>query len=63
VAPELGAFDNTVFRDEIDQAVTDIIGNPRIPSIEYADVAVPVTLPTVTTEDGTLRFAPGLPRG
>jgi hypothetical protein len=63
VAPELGAFDNTVFREEVDQAVADIIGNPRIPPIEYADVAVPVTIPTIITEDGTLRFAPGAPRG
>ena len=66
VAPELGGFDNTVFREEVDQAVADIIGNPRIPPIEYADVlpaTVPVTIPDATSEDGTLRFAPGAPRG
>ena len=63
MAPELGGFDNTVFREEVDQAVADIISNPRIPPIEYANVAVPVTVPAVTTEDGTLRFAPGAPRG
>lgn len=67
VAPELGGFDNTVFREEVDQIVTDIIGNPKIPPIEYADVAVTVPIPTTitptTTEDGTLRFAPGAPRG
>jgi hypothetical protein len=61
VAPELGGFDNTVFREEVDQAVADIIGNPRIPPIEYAPV--PVTIPEITSEDGTLRFAPGAPRG
>jgi hypothetical protein len=62
---ELGGFDNTVFREEVDQAVADIIGNPRIPPIEYADVLapVPVTIPDATAEDGTLRFAPGAPRG
>jgi hypothetical protein len=66
VAPELGGFDNTVFREELDQTVTDIIGNPRIPPIEYADIAnvvVPVTISTVNKDDGTLRFAPGAPRG
>lgn len=66
VAPELGGFDNTVFRDEVDQAVTDIIGNPRIPPIEYANAlpaTVQVTIPDATAEDGTLRFAPGAPRG
>lgn len=66
VAPELGAFDNTVFRDEVDEAVADIIGNDKIPNIEYADqlATVPaVTIPAATDEDGTLRFAPGAPRG
>jgi hypothetical protein len=65
VAPELGGFDNTVFREELDQAVADIISNPRIPPIEYANVAgiIATTIPAVTTEDGTLRFAPGAPRG
>jgi hypothetical protein len=69
VAPELGGFDNTVIRDQVDQAVTDIIGNPKIPNIEYANVAnitvgnVAVTIPGTTVEDGTLRFAPGSMRG
>jgi hypothetical protein len=66
VAAELGAFDNTVFRDEVDQAVSDIIGNDKIPNIEYTDqlaTVLDVTIPAATDEDGTLRFAPGAPRG
>jgi hypothetical protein len=69
VAPELGAFDNTVFRDEVDLAVEEIIGNEKIPAIEFADVppaavATPgdrsrVSIPKATDEDGTLRFSPG----
>jgi len=38
VAPDPGENNNTVIRDEIDQAVTDIIGDPKIPDIEYANV-------------------------
>lgn len=38
VAPDPGKNNNTVIRDEIDQAVTDIIGDPKIPDIEYANV-------------------------
>lgn len=72
VAPELGGFENTVIRDEIDQAVTDIIGNPKIPDIEYADVAnvsaatianISVSLGATTNEDGTFRFAPNTNQG
>jgi len=69
IAPELGGFDNTVIRDEVDQAVTDIIGNPKIPVIEYANVIatanvspVSLTIAGATDEDGTLRFAPGSSR-
>jgi hypothetical protein len=29
--------DNTVVRDQVDQAVTDVIGNPKIPNLEYAN--------------------------
>ena len=69
VTPELGAFDNTVFRDEVDEAVAEIIGNDKIPNIEYADQPAErvrvggVAIPAATDEDGTLRFAPGAPRG
>lgn len=75
VAPALGGFENTVIRDELDEAVTDIIGNPKIPDIEFADQipagnvarplsgTIPVTLPTTTKEDGTLRLAPNSERG
>jgi len=73
VAPELGAFDNTVFREELDATVTAIIGNEKIPAIQYADAPVlapdlPIRRPNVripqpTDEDGTLRLAPGTTRG
>ena len=75
VTPELGAFDNTVFRDEVDEAVAEIIGNDKIPNIEYVDQPAldavvaerarvgGVVIPAATDEDGTLRFAPGAPRG
>lgn len=31
--------DNTVIRTQIDQAVSDIIDNPKIPTLEYANIA------------------------
>ena len=31
--------DNTVIRDQIDQAVTDIIDNPKVPTLQYANIA------------------------
>ena len=70
VAPEPGTLDITVIRDEVDQAVTDIIGNPKIPNIEYANVAVAnvtgniaVTITGGNNDDGTFRFAPGSRQG
>jgi hypothetical protein len=39
LAPDPGISNNTVVRDQLDQAVTDIIGNPKIPVIEYANIA------------------------
>lgn len=71
----------TTDRTVLDQVVTDIIGNSKIPSIDFgtypdptvalaeqtaaanAPGAVPVTIPVTTNEDGTLRFAPGQPKG
>ena len=60
---ELPAFTNTVDRQEIDQAVTDIIGNQKIPTIEYIDTNVTITIPTAVNEEGIFRFAPGKPKG
>lgn len=60
---ELPAFTNTVERQEIDQAVEDIIGNPKVPAIEYADAITSVTAPATVDEEGIFRFAPGKPRG
>ena len=61
-----------MFRDEVDEAVAEIIGNDKIPNIEYVDQPAldaqqarvgGVVIPATTDEDGTLRFAPGAPRG
>lgn len=58
---ELPAFDNTVERQELDQAVEDIVGNPKVPVIEYVDATVSVTVPATVDEEGIFRFAPGKP--
>jgi hypothetical protein len=55
-------FENTVDRQDLDQSVTDIIGNPKVPSIDYADVSTITTIPTTVNEDGVFRFAPGKPK-
>jgi len=39
LATEPASSDNTVIRDQIDQAVTDTIDNPKIPTLEYANIA------------------------
>ena len=39
LAPAPASSDNTVIRDQIDQAVTEIIDNPKIPTLEYANIA------------------------
>jgi len=59
---DIPGYDATVERQDLDQAVTDIIGNPKIPSVDYADVATVVTTPTTINEDGVFRFAPGKPK-
>ena len=56
-------FDNTVEREDLDQAVIDIIGNPKVPSIDYVDTVIAVTVPTTINEEGIFRFAPGKPKG
>ena len=38
IGADPGASNNTVVRDQVDQAVTAIIDNPKIPVIEYANV-------------------------
>jgi hypothetical protein len=63
---DVPGYTNTVDRSDIDLAVAEIIDNPKIPDIEYVDVAVVgtgsaianVTIPGITNEDGTFRFAP-----
>lgn len=57
---DLPGYDNTVERQDLDQAVEDIIGNPKVPAINYIDtVTTPVT---AVDEDGVFRFAPGKPK-
>ena len=66
LAPELPGFEFTVDRFDIDTVVTDLIGNPKISSPEYADIVaalVQVNVSTPTTEDGVFRFAPGSQQG
>jgi hypothetical protein len=58
----ISGFENTVDRQDLDQAVTDIIGNPKVPSIDYADAVTIATVPTTVNEDGVFRFAPGKPK-
>ena len=62
VAPSLPGYTNTVDRQELDQLVSNIIGNAKIPNIIYADAAViSVAPPMLTDEDGIFRFAPDNP--
>ena len=61
IAEDSLAVTNTVERQEIDEAVTEIIGNSKVPAIIYADEAA-VTIPVADNEDGQFRFAPGKPK-
>jgi hypothetical protein len=60
---DVSGFENTVERQDLDQAVVDIIGNPKVPSIDYVDDITTTTIPSTPDEDGVFRFAPGAPRG
>jgi hypothetical protein len=62
VGIDIPGFDNTVERQDLDQAVLDIIGNPKVPSIDYVDTVTVTTEPTTINEDGVFRFAPGKPK-
>ena len=59
---DIPGFENTVERQDLDQAVIDIIGNPKVPSIDYVDTVTTVTVPTTIDDDGVFRFAPGKPK-
>jgi hypothetical protein len=39
LAVDPGTSNNTVIRNQVDQAVTDVIDNPKIPTLEYANAA------------------------
>jgi hypothetical protein len=58
---DLPGFENTVERQDLDQAVLDIIDNPKVPSIDYVDAITTTTVPATVNEDGIFRFAPGKP--
>lgn len=59
---DVPGFDNTVERQDLDQAVIDIIDNPKVPSIDYVDGVTTTTIPGTVDEDGVFRFAPGNPK-
>lgn len=59
---DIPGFESTVDRQDLDQALVDIIGNPKVPVIDYVDTVANVTIPTTTNEDGVFRFAPGKPK-
>ena len=59
---DIPGYDNTVDRQDLDQAVVDIIGNPKVPAIDYVDTVANVTISTTVNEDGVFRFAPGKPK-
>jgi hypothetical protein len=60
---DIPGFENTVNRQDLDQAVIDIIDNPKVPSIDYADTVATESVPITINEDGVFRFAPGKPKG
>lgn len=69
-AIDLPGFEFTVDRADIDTVVTDLIGNPKIASPDYADIVAAlaqtspaVNIAGVSSEDGTFRFAPGSNQG
>ena len=65
VGIDVPGYENTVDRQDLDQAVVDIIGNPKVPSIDYIDIVstANVNIPATVNEDGVFRFAPGKPKG
>lgn len=61
ILPEIQGVGNTTAREIIDQTVANIIGNEKIPNLEFTDaVELPVgaTVVPELNEDGTLRFSP-----
>lgn len=60
---DIPGFENTVERQDLDQAVTDIIDNPKVPRIDYVDTVTTLSVPAAVDEDGVFRFAPGNTRG
>jgi hypothetical protein len=58
--PALAGVTGTTIRTAVDQAVTEIIGDAKIPVIDFGG-ATDVVIPEVANEDGVFRFAPGKP--
>jgi len=60
--PEIPGYSDTTIRQDLDQAVTDIAANDKIPNLNFGGApAVAVVVPVVSDEDGKFRFAPGNP--
>lgn len=58
--PSLSGSVGTTIRTVVDQAVTEVIGNEKIPTINFGGAAN-VEIPPTANEDGVFRFAPGKP--
>ena len=55
---DVPGFDDTVAREDLDQTLTNIIGNQKIPSIDYVTPLANVAIPATTNEEGQFRFSP-----
>lgn len=55
-AVDLPGFTDTVLRDEIDFVVEEIIGNPKIPPLEFADVEAVIQSTTAAIADSINQF-------
>ena len=58
-------FINTVDRQDMDQVLTEIIGNEKVPAVDYADIIPELpdfAIPVDSDEEGIFRFAPGKPK-
>jgi hypothetical protein len=61
-AVDVLGFINTVDRADLDQSLIDIVGNEKVPAIEYAD-PIPVEIPPESDEDSRFRFSSGTQNG
>jgi hypothetical protein len=61
-AVDVPGFINTVDRADLDQSLIDIVGNEKVPTIDYADL-IAVEIVPESNEDSRFRFAPGSQNG